>query len=252
MFYDNLKAICDTKGVKITPLVAECGGAKGSISNWKKGAAPNSDIVLKLAVRLNVSTDSLLFGTSNTPVLSSSEQELISFFKTLSDEDKGRVIGKAETLAEIAAERAAKQEKEQRTEQSSTVPKCLRLKDTCKMRYYNYAVSAGTGLFLDEAAAETLSVQSTPEAQQADYAIPISGDSMEEEYHDGDIVLVKSCPCVRKGEVGIFLLDGSVYIKEYGEKCLISYNEKYPPIDLSKFETAACLGKVLGIAEVVY
>ena len=44
MFYDNLKAICDKKGVKITPLVTECGGAKGSISNWKKGAAPNSDI----------------------------------------------------------------------------------------------------------------------------------------------------------------------------------------------------------------
>jgi predicted DNA-binding ribbon-helix-helix protein len=36
MFYDNLKAICDEKGLKVTPIVAECGGAKGSISNWKK------------------------------------------------------------------------------------------------------------------------------------------------------------------------------------------------------------------------
>ncbi len=62
MFYDNLKAICDEKGVKITPIVDECGGAKGSISNWKKGASPNSEIVAKLAVRLNVSTDLLIFG----------------------------------------------------------------------------------------------------------------------------------------------------------------------------------------------
>lgn len=124
--------------------------------------------------------------------------------------------------------------------------------DVIKIQYYDYPASAGTGLFLDETVAETLLVQNSPAAQQADYAIPISGDSMEEEYHDGDIVLVKSCPCVRKGEVGIFLLDGSVYIKEYGEKCLISYNEKYSPIDLSQFETAACLGKVLGIAEAVY
>lgn len=62
MFYDNLKAICDEQGVKITPIVDECGGAKGSISNWKKGASPNSDIVAKLAVRLNVSTDLLIFG----------------------------------------------------------------------------------------------------------------------------------------------------------------------------------------------
>lgn len=65
MFYDNLKAVCDKKGVKITPIVNECGGAKGSISNWKKGASPNSDIVAKLAVRLNVSTDLLIFGKEN-------------------------------------------------------------------------------------------------------------------------------------------------------------------------------------------
>lgn len=72
MFYDNLKAICDEQGVKITPIVNECGGAKGSISNWKKGASPNSDIVARLAVRLNVSTDLLIFGkdkaTSNEVV----------------------------------------------------------------------------------------------------------------------------------------------------------------------------------------
>lgn len=61
MFYDNLKAVCDEQGVKITPIVDECGGAKGSISNWKKGASPNSDIIAKLAVRLNVSTDLLIF-----------------------------------------------------------------------------------------------------------------------------------------------------------------------------------------------
>ena len=47
MFYDNLKQVCDEKGVKITPIVAECGGAKGSISNWKNGASPNSDIRMK-------------------------------------------------------------------------------------------------------------------------------------------------------------------------------------------------------------
>ena len=123
--------------------------------------------------------------------------------------------------------------------------------NTRELRYYDNSVSAGTGLFLDEAIAETLTVRNTPEAQQADYAIPVSGDSMEDEYHDGDIVLVKSCPCVRKGEIGIFLLDGNVYIKEFGDKCLISYNEKYPPIKLNKYQSIYCFGKVIGIAEVV-
>lgn len=60
MFYDILKKECEKQGIKMTPLIVECGGAKGSVSNWKKGASPNSDIVLKLAQRLGVSTDYLL------------------------------------------------------------------------------------------------------------------------------------------------------------------------------------------------
>ena len=249
MFYDNLKAICDKKGIKITPLVAECGGAKGSISNWKKGAAPNSDIVLKLAVRLNVSTDYLLKGLEQQCYLSCEQNEMLNAFDKLSAIDKTKVIERAETLAELAAERTAEQEKEKKNLKIH-IAKCLPL-NTRELRYYDNSVSAGTGLFLDEAIAETLTVRNTPEAQQADYAIPVSGDSMEDEYHDGDIVLVKSCPRVRKGEVGIFLLDGNVYIKEFGDKCLISYNEKYPPIRLNKYQSIYCFGKVIGIAEVV-
>jgi len=70
MFYDNLKTICEKKGLKMTPIVIECGGAKGSISNWKKGASPNSDIVVALSVRLNVSTDFLLKGDNTQQIKS--------------------------------------------------------------------------------------------------------------------------------------------------------------------------------------
>lgn len=251
MFYDNLKAICDKKGVKITPLVAECGGAKGSISNWKKGAAPNSDIVLRLAVRLNVSTDYLLTGLEPQPQLSNEQTQMLNILDKLSLVDRAKVMERAETLAELAAERAAEQKKENKAEQNDVIDKCLPLNGTCDKTYYSNAACAGTGLYLDEASAETITVHSTPEALAADFAIPISGDSMEDEFHSGDIVLVESCPCVRKGEVGIFLIDGNVCIKEYGGRFLISYNKKYKPIDLSKHETVVCFGKVIGIAEVV-
>ncbi len=60
LFYDNLKAACEEKGLKISPTVVECGGALGSISKWKNGAYPNSDIVIKLAMRLGVTSDYLL------------------------------------------------------------------------------------------------------------------------------------------------------------------------------------------------
>lgn len=117
--------------------------------------------------------------------------------------------------------------------------------------YYPYPASARTGLFLDETKAEKKRVKPTQEALNADFAIPISGDSMEPDYLSGDIVLIESSPNVPMGKVGIFVLDGEVYIKEYGGDRLISYNEKYPPIMLKEFEAAICLGRVLGKAEII-
>lgn len=67
MFYDNLKKICEKQNLKITNIVIECGGAPGSINGWKKGSMPNSNIVVALAMRLNVSTDYLLLGKEYQP-----------------------------------------------------------------------------------------------------------------------------------------------------------------------------------------
>lgn len=64
MFYDNLKAICDEKGLKVTPIVLECGGTKGVITGWKRGSSPNSEMVAKLSARLGVSCDRLILGNN--------------------------------------------------------------------------------------------------------------------------------------------------------------------------------------------
>lgn len=101
MFYENLKRICDEKGVKITPIVAECGGAKGSISNWKKGASPNSDIVARLSVRLNVSADMLIFGREKYPLpeLTEEEYKCLEAFNDLYGDDQTLAIGFMKGLA---------------------------------------------------------------------------------------------------------------------------------------------------------
>lgn len=101
VFYDNLKTECERQGLKITPLVLECGGNKGSLSGWKKGASPNSDIVMKISVRLKVPTDYLLFGkTCNDTEYSEEEKRLITSFRKLNDEGKRNVLGIAEMSAE--------------------------------------------------------------------------------------------------------------------------------------------------------
>lgn len=97
MFYNNLKKICDKKGVKVTPIVLECGGNKGSLSGWKKGAIPNSDIVMKIAVRLNVTTDNLLFGESEESEI---EKKIIEALRNVNDEGKEDVLDYAVMISE--------------------------------------------------------------------------------------------------------------------------------------------------------
>lgn len=105
MFYDNLKAICDSRGLKITTVVTECGGALGSISKWKNGANPNSDIVIKLSFHLGVTTDYLLTGKKNN--LSTNESELLKLFQNFNDREQVKIIGRMEEWLEVKHQREA-------------------------------------------------------------------------------------------------------------------------------------------------
>lgn len=105
MFYDNLKAICDSRGLKITTVVTECGGALGSISKWKNGANPNSDIVIKLSFHLGVTTDYLLTGKKNN--FSTNESELLKLFQNFNDREQVKIIGRMEEWLEVKRQREA-------------------------------------------------------------------------------------------------------------------------------------------------
>ena len=239
---------------------------KTAFTDWKSGKSNSyRKYLVEIADYFNVSLDYLVYGKESAVTLSDDVKELLAYYNNLSDIDRGKLLGKAETLAELAAERAVKERAAEQTKKAIKIsvsaadeqpelevdePEQTEQKKHY-IAYYDYPASAGTGLFLGEAIAEKICVSATIKARYADFAIPINGDSMEPDYSDGDIVLVKSCPNIPKGQIGIFVLDGDAFIKEYGGNCLISHNPKYPPIMLKNYETAVCLGKVLGKAEVI-
>lgn len=111
---------------------------------------------------------------------------------------------------------------------------------------YELPVSAGSGVYLDDSKAERLSIPNNPKTLEADYALRISGNSMEPKYHNGDVLLVQSTESIEVGEAGIFLLDGSGFFKIYGGDRLISLNPDYGPILLKDFEDVQCRGRVIG------
>lgn len=119
--------------------------------------------------------------------------------------------------------------------------------------------SAGTGGFLDESGFEPTEFPRGIVPAGADFAMDISGDSMEPVYHNGQTVFVQRCQTLMPGDIGIFMYDGEGYIKQYTEAnigsetgeetgarpVLISFNTKYAPKVVSPYVPFSIFGKVL-------
>lgn len=111
---------------------------------------------------------------------------------------------------------------------------------------YDLPVSAGPGVYLDDSTAEVISIPENEKTSYTDYALKISGNSMEPKYHDGDILLVQDTDSVEIGELGVFILDGNGYFKKFGGDRLISLNTEYGDILLRDYVDAVCCGRVIG------
>ena len=211
-------------------LAERVGSKYRSISTWENGTAkPDYATLIRLCDVLKTSPNHLLGFDLSVDTPSIEEWAILHKYRDIDE------IGKEAVSAVLDAEyrRVAK-------------PKKARL---LRLDFYNYPASAGTGNFLETERPDEILVKECSEAEDADYVIPISGDSMEPTYHDGDKVFVEKCDSVEIGEIGIFIVNGEAYIKELGNKCLISHNEAYKPIKLGSSDSIYCCGRVLGVVE---
>lgn len=227
--FNNLIDICAHKKVTVTSLIEKY-QSSSALQAWKNGKI-NAEIIPNLAFDLGVSIEYLLTGEEKLPSIPDDELELLTYYKELPDRERQRLIGRASALAEVYKEQVAAEE------------------PTIEIRHSYYKVSAGTGYNLNDGDQwDTIEVPDTPEANKADFALTISGDSMEPVYYDGDIVLVKSQPAIDNGEIGIFIIEDNGYIKKYGGDKLISLNAKYDDIMFSDYDPddIRCMGLVIG------
>lgn len=118
---------------------------------------------------------------------------------------------------------------------------------------YFRSVSVGGGVFIlgNETSAKII-VSESDWDERADYVIGVIGDSMEPDFHDGDNVLVSQRMEIHHGDVGIFIVNGKAYIKEYGETELISRNPDAGNIKICEYDNIVCMGKVIGRIEGPY
>lgn len=116
------------------------------------------------------------------------------------------------------------------------------------IKLYELPVSAGYGNFLNDENIPFTEIYTSE--RRADFAIKITGDSMEPEISHGNILLIKKQEKINSGQIGIFIYDSELLCKRYRKNkkqvSLISINKKYNPINISSNRRLDIVGLVLG------
>lgn len=252
---DRITVLLDGKDQK--ELTEYLGLKNVAFSEWKSGKSKSyRKYLIEIANFFNVSIDYLVYGKESTGAVSDDVRELLSYYSNLSDIDRGKLLGKAEALVELAAERAAaeqlpKAKRNAALTDAQSAPQKPEHTDEFYIDLCSLPASAGTGVQLDESYTEPLRIEHTPIAERANYAVRVSGNSMEDKYYDGDIVLIETCPEVELGEIGLFIVNDKGYIKKRGEDRLISLNPDSPDVTIREGDVVYCRGRVLGKAEII-
>ncbi|HFI0698653.1 TPA: S24 family peptidase [Streptococcus suis] len=114
--------------------------------------------------------------------------------------------------------------------------------------YYDQPASAGTGQYLNDVQVEQIEL---PVNVQADFVVPIYGDSMEPEYHSGDYVFVKLSVDLSDGDIGVFAYNGEAYIKQLcitdQGAYLHSLNPDYDNIPITADTDFRTIGEVVDV-----
>ncbi|HLS30286.1 MAG TPA: XRE family transcriptional regulator [Flavobacteriaceae bacterium] len=76
----------------------------------------------------------------------------------------------------------------------------------------------------------------------------VNGDSMEPNFHDGDIIEYHPQPELENGEIGVFAVNGGITMKKFRRNSdirLESLNKKYEDIIIKETDDFSILGKVI-------
>jgi len=117
---------------------------------------------------------------------------------------------------------------------------------------YIQPASAGLGNYLDSDSYNLVRYDETDVPPRATFCIKISGDSMEPDYNDGDILFMESMPAIPNKALGVFGLNGEAIFKQLvvdhknRRVKLHSINTKYNDIVVGEDDVLHTYGLVIG------
>lgn len=255
-YIDRIKQLKSEHKITNDRLSEMTGIPLGTLSKILAGISDSPKLVniVAIAQALNCSLDYLISGNpenTNNYTLTSQEIRFIENFRQLDRHGRELTLLVLEKERERTLTEATEDSLPASTPRAKVLPLPPKAATTAGLTrraipLYDMPVSAGTGIDLGDEGAEEIRIPDNDKTRDADFALRISGSSMEPKFHDGDILLVQNCEAVEVGELGIFILDGAGYFKKFDGDRLLSLNPVYPPIPLSDFNDIQCAGRVVG------
>ena len=231
----QIKTFRKSAGFTQDELAKRLNTTKQTISRYEKGdRKANQDMLFELCDILGVSIDDF-FPSQNDS--SSNTSQIQTIYDKLTPPRQNKVLTYAE-----------KQLNEQRNEEETKINEVSEAIQLYSYDYYDHPASAGTGQYLNDVRVEQIEL---PVDIDADFVIPIKGDSMEPDYHDGDLVFIQTSVDLNDGVIGVFNYNGDAYIKQLvidkEQAYLHSLNPAYKDMPITPDTDFRIIGEVVDL-----
>ena len=232
---DNIKRLLSAKGLNPRQLAIALDFKYTTVNDWVNAKTyPRIDKIEMLANFFNVSKSDLVENKNAETPTTSPVQAIY---------DQLTPPRQAKALTYLEKQLLEQNEKETKINEVSEKVVQLYGYD-----YYDHAASAGTGQYLNDVRVERIEL---PVDIDADFVIPIKGDSMEPDYHDGDLVFIQTSVDLTDGVIGVFNYNGDAYIKQLvideDQAYLHSLNPEYKDMPITPDTDFRIIGEVVSI-----
>lgn len=234
LFYaTRIKTLRTLANITQTELAAILGVSRSAVLNWETGRTrPDISNIPTLCKALSIPISDFFSDTGNGANWDSEERKLLSSFRNMSPQHQ-------KFLMKMVSELQLMEKYE---------PKAKRIKLLHKL-YAEDSVAAGIGTQEFDASCNRIYVHDTPLLRKTDILFHVNGNSMEPKYPDQCTVMVKKESQLSYGDVGIFQVDGVLFIKEYRPEGLHSLNPAYMTMEPCQYHEIKTIGRVIGIMD---
>ena len=238
---NSIKELRKSKKLTQKNLAELTGFKQNTISNHENGNRQLDETDIRVyAEALGVSPQ-YLFDRAKPSSIEVTPTPTASQIQSIYDQLKPPRQGKVLTYAK-------KQLKEQNEEETKINEVSEKIVQLYGYDYYDHATSAGTGQYLNDVRVERIEL---PVDVDADFVIPIKGDSMEPDYQDGDLVFIQTSVDLNDGVIGVFNYNGEAYIKQLvideDQAYLHSLNPEYKDMPITPDTDFRIIGEVMDI-----